>query len=255
MGFLVAVTGMLGVSFGTWMTRNRKSESLWPPAVGISPAQPRSPRKPNTEPRPATNTRVLSRFNTPVEEDEFSLPETLPQVEELQGNDLNHFADLTDFMLRTGHQDRAAEFLEEFVDESPTQAIVPWIKLLNFYKAQGREEDFKWLAEQLHQHFNVAQVHWEDSEDTANQALLGSDRANEIAHFQPQSLEEIPHLCNAVVDVWGKPECPGYLETLLRDARGGKRQGFSLAVVQEILFLHHLALFERGGTTPLPDFA
>ena len=57
---------------------------------------------------------------------------------------------------------------------------------------------------------------------------------------RPQSLEDMPRLMNAVLDLWESGDVVGYLYQLLRDNRGGQRQGFALPVVDDILFLIEL---------------
>jgi pilus assembly protein FimV len=55
------------------------------------------------------------------------------------------------------------------------------------------------------------------------------------------TLEEIPRIRDQIISLWGKPGCADYLEKLLRDNRDGQRRGFSLPVVEEVLFLIDLA--------------
>jgi len=66
------------------------------------------------------------------------------------------------------------------------------------------------------------------------------DAALPEAPRRPLSLEELPHVIEALVAAWNTPECGEYLQWLLRDNRGGQRSGFALPVVEEILFLVEL---------------
>jgi len=78
---------------------------------------------------------------------------------------------------------------------------------------------------------------WEQAEaQAASESLAGA----ELAALRPQSLEEMPRLMNSVVDLWASGDVIGYLYQLLRDNRGGQRQGFALPVVDDILFLIEL---------------
>jgi hypothetical protein len=54
------------------------------------------------------------------------------------------------------------------------------------------------------------------------------------------SLEEMPSIISSIVRMWGGADVVGYLYQLLRDNRGGLRQGFPMPVVEEILFLIEL---------------
>ena len=67
-----------------------------------------------------------------------------------------------------------------------------------------------------------------------------------------RGIEDLEHIADLVVSRWPGPECLAYLNQLLRDNRGGQRSGFSLPVVEEMLFLVELLetltkLEEEGG--------
>ena len=57
---------------------------------------------------------------------------------------------------------------------------------------------------------------------------------------RPESLEDMPRIVSMVCELWPTGDVVGYLYQLLRDNRGGKRLGFALPVVEEILFLVEL---------------
>jgi hypothetical protein len=48
------------------------------------------------------------------------------------------------------------------------------------------------------------------------------------------------HIRDRVIELWGSNECEPYMQSLLRDNRGGLRSGFTIEVVDEILFLIQL---------------
>jgi hypothetical protein len=47
----------------------------------------------------------------------------------------------------------------------------------------------------------------------------------------------MPRIISTICELWPNGDVVAYLHQLLRDNRGGKRAGFSLPVVEEILFL------------------
>jgi hypothetical protein len=121
----------------------------------------------------------------------------------------------------------AAQTLSDFIRANPKQAVKPWVKLLEVYKTANMRTEFEALTSQLNKTFNVKPVTWDDFD---------------VALRAPESLENIVHLSQKVCELWGKRECQAFLHALLRDNRQGTRQGFPLAIVDEILLL--LAILE-----------
>lgn len=165
----------------------------------------------------------------------------------------NPVMELAEIMLSFGRVKGAAQALQEFIDNSPQEALQPWIRLLDVYRMAGMRDEFERVAQNLNQHFNVEVLRW----DLGQQPIATADaldlelvpREEEIAAPKAFSLEDMPHICQTLIDSWDKHEVVEYLHRLLRDNRGGKRSGFTLEVVQEILFLIELweakALIER----------
>jgi pilus assembly protein FimV len=98
-------------------------------------------------------------------------------------------------------------------------------------------KEFEALTVKLNRNFNVEILAWDNETSSGELELVPLAGAAAKAH----TLEDIPRLRDEIVALWGKPECLGYLENLLRDNRQGKRKGFPLAVAEEILFLIDLA--------------
>ena len=149
----------------------------------------------------------------------------------------NPVMELADIMLSFGRVKGAAQALQEFIDHNPEEALQPWIRLMDVYRLAGMRAEFESVARNLNQHFNVEVQTWEQAEA---QAASASQAGAEPAAPRPQSLEEMPRLMNSVVDLWASGDVIGYLYQLLRDNRGGQRQGFALPVVDDILFLIEL---------------
>lgn len=144
--------------------------------------------------------------------------------------------ELAEIMMSFGRVQGAAQTLADFIRSNPKQAVKPWIKLLEVYRAANMRTEFDALCGQLNKTFNVKPVNWDDFE-TALRA--------------PESLEGMPHIAQRLCDTWGKRECQAYLHELLRDNRQGTRQGFPLAIIDEILLL--LAILESHLGAYRPD--
>ena len=145
--------------------------------------------------------------------------------------------ELANIMLSFGRVQGAADTLTEFIHRHPKQAVTPWLKLLEVYRAAGMRAEFEELTRRLHQTFNVREVAWEDYA---------------LSRLSPISLEALPHIMRQVARLWGTRSCQVYLQSLLRDNRGGKREGLPLAVVDDILLLSAMLDLDLGPL-PLPE--
>ena len=148
-------------------------------------------------------------------------------------SEVNPVMELADIMLSFGRVKGAAQALQEFIDHNPEEALQPWIRLMDVYRMAGMRTEFECVASNLNQHFNVEVQGWEAA------AAEVRGEAGTIAE-RPQSLEDMPRLATAVIDLWDSGDVVGYLYQLLRDNRGGQRQGFAMPVVDDILFLIEL---------------
>lgn len=145
--------------------------------------------------------------------------------------------ELAEIMLSFGRVNGAARTLEEYIAALPQESARPWIRLLHLYQRNGMRKEFEALTVKLNRNFNVEILAWDNETSSGELELVPLAGAAAKAH----TLEDIPRLRDEIVALWGKPECIGYLENLLRDNRQGKRKGFPLAVAEEILFLIDLA--------------
>lgn len=146
----------------------------------------------------------------------------------------NPVMELADIMLSFGRVKGAAQALQEFIDNNPQEALQPWLRLMDVYRMAGMREEFENVARNLNQHFNVEIQQWSPPAPTAEAqyAPAGQERAG--------SLEEMPRIINVIASMWAEQDVVGYLYQLLRDNRGGQRQGLAFPVVEEILFLIEL---------------
>ncbi len=157
----------------------------------------------------------------------------------------NPVMELADIMLSFGRVKGAAQALQEYIDNNPQEALQPWIRLMDVYRMAGMREEFEAVARNLNQHFNVEVQSWSDGKEAAEVDLVldGGNAGGLPASAAPtraQALEDMPRIISSVVKMWDDEDVVGYLYELLRDNRGGQRQGFSLPVVEDILFLIEL---------------
>lgn len=159
----------------------------------------------------------------------------------------NPVMELADIMLSFGRVKGAAQALQEYIDNNPQEALQPWIRLMDVYRMAGMRAEFETVARNLNQNFNVEVQHWEPESPVAGRGsidLLLDETVPAVGassgETKPESIEDMPRLMHAITELWGTGDVVGYLYQLLRDNRGGKRVGFALAVVEEILFLVEL---------------
>lgn len=151
----------------------------------------------------------------------------------------NPVMELADIMLSFGRVKGAAQALQEFIDHNPEEALRPWIRLMDVYRMAGMRAEFETVARDLNRHFNVEIQSWDGLASEISSAATTADQTGAESSYSP-SLEDMPRLMNTVVAMWGDGDVVGYLYQLLRDNRGGQRQGFVLSVVEDILFLIEL---------------
>ena len=125
-------------------------------------------------------------------------------------------------MMSFGRVQGAAQTLADFIRGNPKQAVVPWLKLLEVYKTADMRAEFDGLTQQLNRTFNVKVVEWDDFD---------------MEKASSETIERMPHIIAELERLWGTVECQAYLHKLLRDNRDGTRQGFPLAVIDDILCL------------------
>jgi hypothetical protein len=140
--------------------------------------------------------------------------------------------ELADIMASMGLTSGAAHALVEHIRANPRQALSHWLKLLDVYRQAGKREEFENAAEEIRTNFNVKPGAWNFSSNGSS---------------QNSTLENYPHIAKQLTKLWPTPACGEFLLTLLADNREGKRAGFPLPVVEEIVLL--LAVL-RSEETP-----
>ncbi len=128
-----------------------------------------------------------------------------------------------------GSPEEAARILTQQLDsyEAEFLGVRPWTMLFEVYRQQADQASFDALAARFRKRFNVAPPAW----DTQPGADSKTGRSLE---------EQFPHVVEHIMSLWPSSECLGYLNGLLMDDLGGARQGFSLAVAEEIELLRDM---------------
>ncbi len=160
-----------------------------------------------------------------------------PEDSEVPTPVVNPVMELADIMLSFGRVKGAAQTLQDYIDGNPQEALQPWVRLLDVYRMADMREEFEKVARELNRNFNVMIPSWEpvDAGDAASGGLSLVPVSEPVS-----SLENIPRLMTKIVELWEAGDVLAYLNHLLRDNRAGERQGFPLAIIDEILFLIEL---------------
>lgn len=153
--------------------------------------------------------------------------------------------ELADIMLSFGRVKGAAQALQEYIDANPQEALQPWMRLFEVYRMAGMRKEFEELALNLNKNFNVEIQHWDKtiaSSGTDNSIDFVLDETPADAFLPPRAecIEDMPRIMQQLVDRWQDDDFAAFIYELLRDNRGGTRLGFSLGVVEEMLFLVEL---------------
>jgi pilus assembly protein FimV len=170
-----------------------------------------------------------------------------------ENSEVDAVLELTEIMVSFGRIQGAEQALEEFIEQQPTAAVTPWLKLLEIHQQSGQREAFEALTLKLSQRFNVAPPDW-DADDVGETGARSSPRDDPAASIDQlltrlPAIGKLPHICSELSRTWNSPECLAYLNTLLRDNRNGERKGFALGSVRELLFLIDLQESHRLRVT------
>lgn len=238
---LLGGLGLLTIGLVALLMRKRRQPADSAAADPLPSLAPLSiaPAAVSLAPSPTPNSQAVDKPLSTLN------PRSLAQVSPLEAEVEEHDSaiELAEIMMSFGRVHGAAETLAEFIRNNPKQAVTPWLKLLEVYRAAGLRAEFDGLARQLNKTFNVKAVTWDNFED---------------ARRTPTSVEQLPHILAHLQEVWGTRECQAYLHTLLRDNRNGTREGFPLNIVDELLLLsaileQHLGPYRAEPEAPPPD--
>lgn len=238
------LAGLLALALGAWLARRRQRKAG--DEIDIEALQSEAP--PDTEtaatqvPPPGKGhgsfdfSPIEWDGSAPAELQESIAPITIEEADLTAEHE--SAVELADIMMSFGRIQGAAETLAEFIRSNPKQAVAPWLKLLEVYRAADMREDFEVITRQLNKTFNVKIVDWDDF-DGARQTT--------------ETVEQMPHIVKMLTDTWMTDDCQAYIQRLLRDNRDGARQGFPIAVVDDLLMLMAVLEDQLGPYTGSVD--
>jgi pilus assembly protein FimV len=190
---------------------NKRSSGM-PAVQAPRVVQPSGSVAPVAKPAPAVANLNQIDFELPLATSVANQPEAIDPTQAA--------IELANIMTSMGLADSAAQTLVEHIRENPRESLPQWLKLLEIHRHSGNRTEFERSAAELRQHFNVHPDDW-----------------NAPVQQGRSSLESYPHIRAMIVKLWRTPECVNLLRSLLLDNREGTRNGFSLAVAEEILLL------------------
>lgn len=125
------------------------------------------------------------------------------------------------------HKDpvKLLELLEPFKDMENPDSALPWICLLDVYRAVGDSANYEAMQLHIKKTFNVNVPSWDAEPDTA--------------HIR--TLSDFSHVTEKILNLWDTDEIVPYLQELLYDKRDGERAGFDLPVYRDIMQVFKLA--------------
>lgn len=162
------------------------------------------------------------------------------QIELVENHEFENAIELADVMIAFGQAKGAIQALEDFIATDPKTALPPWLKLLEIFRRQDMRAEFDALREKLKLHFNLVPPNWDEIGENTIARLLNVDPQTASFDTLLQQLHATPALTHIVETLrrdWDAPAGLDYINNLLRDNRDGKRNGFSMVVINELVFL------------------
>jgi len=129
-----------------------------------------------------------------------------------------------EFFVSLGQTDQAVRILENRISESGESSPLAYLDLLKIFHSLGLKADFR----QVREDFN----------------LLFNARLPDFAGFgdEGRDLESYPAVMEQIEAVWGTPQAPALLESLVfREQWNSEREVFDTAAFRDLLLLHAVA--------------
>jgi pilus assembly protein FimV len=160
----------------------------------------------------------------------------------LKAEEISDVMELVDAWMTLNAPDKVLELLRPFNDVEQPESPLPWLCLLDVYRALGDQTKYDAILLRIKTLFNVKLAPWDAHS----------------SHEPPKTLADFPHVIEEIADLWQTSAILPYLESLLHDDRNGTRHGFDLPAYRDILQLTTLAS-EPGRLTrhgqAMPDQA
>lgn len=211
------------------------------PLAAASPAEkPQTPALAHLAPATGLDAFLPGRTNpvaaaTPIS---TSLPRAEPE-HRLKADETTEMMKLVDTWMALNAPDKVLELLQPFNEVRQPTSPLPWLCLLDVYRALGDQKKYETILARIKALFNVKLAPWDA----------------QASRQTPKTLADFPHIIDEILDLWQSAGVVPYLKSLLRDDRNGTRHGFDLSVYRDILQLIALAsdpdrLTTRDKTMP-----
>jgi hypothetical protein len=141
-----------------------------------------------------------------------------------------------EFLMVLGQDEAAIDLLRDHLRGTGGTSPLPYVRLMQIYRARGDEAAYERMRERFNQRFNALAPAWD--------GVLGEQRA----------LDDYPAVMDKLQRAWRRSlDARTLLETLLF-RRGSEDERFDLPAYEELIFLHALTrdLLSRGGAADDP---
>lgn len=143
----------------------------------------------------------------------------------LKAEEISDVMELAEAWMALQDPAKVKELLEPFSDVERPDSPLPWLCLLDVYRAMGDRSKYDAILQRIAKLFNVNLSPWDVD-----------------AHAEPpKTLPDYPHVVQKILDLWPTDNLLPYLKGLIEDNRDGTRKGFDLPVYRDILRLTTLA--------------
>lgn len=195
-------------------------------ATGMPQAQPaQAARKPAEKPASSDESVYSTTSMTPYvflhrAEKANPAPEAALKAEEI-----SDVMELAEAWMALQDPLKVKELLEPFSEVERPDSPLPWLCLLDVYRAMGDRGKYEAILQRIARLFNVNLSPWDVD-----------------AHAEPpKTLPDYPHVVQKILELWPTDDLLPYLQGLIEDNRDGTRKGFDLPVYRDILRLATLA--------------
>jgi pilus assembly protein FimV len=147
------------------------------------------------------------------------------KIEHLKVEEISDVMQEAEFWMSLNDPVRAMEILEPYANLEAPDSPMPWLYLLDLYRGVDERLKYMLLQEKAARVFNARIPTWDEDGDATD----------------GRTLEDFPHVVEKICTLWETPDIFDYLESLIFNKREEIREGFDLAVYQEIMLLMAMA--------------
>ena len=147
------------------------------------------------------------------------------KIEHLKVEEISDVMQEAEFWMSLNDPHRAMEILEPYANLEAPDSPMPWLYLLDLYRGTGEQLKYTILQGKMTRVFNARIPLWDEDGDITD----------------GRTLEDFPHVVEQICARWETNDIFDYLESLIYNKREEMREGFDLAVYQDIMMLMAMA--------------